>query len=490
MKKFSEQLHKKAQSVKLRTAEKNELRERLISYMEYHPLPAEMQAAVRDKNKETVPDFLTGGFTMVKIPFMTLFKSSALAAAIVLVVVPFAAEKSVPGDTLYAVKVQFNEEIRSTLTFDSYQKVEWETTRLNRRIAEARLLANEGRLTEEVEAEVAEAVRTHTENAQREIDVLRTEDEDEATLASIALDTTLEVQSNSLREVVDSDVIEIGSEDDVSSAGPSLRSTNLIATAIDKSRSESEVKNASSTIPAYSKLMARVEQNTTRVYELLGSLKKVTDSTQLVDVTRRIEDIERAINEANAVLVEDEMQARKDLVGVLQRTQRLIVFMTELEVTTGVDIETVVPVVLTDDEEAVIKQDHTEKVEVKLEKLKKAVTAIEDEQVSQKVEFAIEEISNTLDEMFSSTDFASFKTLSRDAISLADDAFILLEKSTVPRAEEVIATTTASSSIEIDLETNIGTTSTTTEVSTATTSTAVPGSDSTSESRREFGSRT
>lgn len=427
---------------------------------------------------------------MVKIPFMTLFKSSALAAAIVLVVVPFAAEKSVPGDTLYAVKVQFNEEIRSTLTFDSYQKVEWETTRLNRRIAEARLLANEGRLTEEVEAEVAEAVRTHTENAQREIDVLRTEDEDEATLASIALDTTLEVQSNSLREVVDSDVIEIGSEDDVSSAGPSLRSTNLIATAIDKSRSESEVKNASSTIPAYSKLMARVEQNTTRVYELLGSLKKVTDSTQLVDVTRRIEDIERAINEANAVLVEDEMQARKDLVGVLQRTQRLIVFMTELEVTTGVDIETVVPVVLTDDEEAVIKQDHTEKVEVKLEKLKKAVTAIEDEQVSQKVEFAIEEISNTLDEMFSSTDFASFKTLSRDAISLADDAFILLEKSTVPRAEEVIATTTASSSIEIDLETNIGTTSTTTEVSTATTSTAVPGSDSTSESRREFGSRT
>ena len=43
MKRFSEQLYKKSTSVKLQAAEKRELRERLVSYMEYHPLPAEMK---------------------------------------------------------------------------------------------------------------------------------------------------------------------------------------------------------------------------------------------------------------------------------------------------------------------------------------------------------------------------------------------------------------------------------------------------------------
>ena len=90
--------------------------------------------------------------------------------------------------------------MRSTLALSPYEKIEWETERLNRRIAEARLLASEGRLTDEVEAEVAAAVKTHTENAKREIEVLRGEDEEEATLATIALNTTLEVQATSLKE--------------------------------------------------------------------------------------------------------------------------------------------------------------------------------------------------------------------------------------------------------------------------------------------------
>ena len=43
MKRFSEQLHKKSESISLKMEEKNALRERLVSYMEYHPLPASMK---------------------------------------------------------------------------------------------------------------------------------------------------------------------------------------------------------------------------------------------------------------------------------------------------------------------------------------------------------------------------------------------------------------------------------------------------------------
>lgn len=422
MKRFSEQLHKKAMTVKLQAAEKRELRERLVSYMEYHPLPAELKT-VSEKNI-SAPDtsFFADPFRVVTLPFSMIFKSSAVAAALVLIVIPFIAEKAVPGDTLYAVKVGFNEELRSNLTFDSYQKVEWETKMLNRRIAEAHLLESEGRLTEEIEARVAEAVKTHTENAQREIEVLRSEDADAAAIASIAFDTTLEVQSNSLRKGEGVDVME-GDSDVVSS-----RNTSLIAGVIDKSRSESEAKNASTTLPAYDKLMARVEQNTTRVYELLDSIKRTSDSTQLVDVTRRIEDIERSIQQVIDSTEEDNIQARKDLVGILQRTQKLIVFMTELDIANSVDIETLVPVVMTEAEELAATERMTNELNAKLEKIKSVLVSMEEGDVKAKVKFAINSITESLVKMGEATEFASLDAIAKDALVLAKDTVILLEQ--------------------------------------------------------------
>ena len=99
MKQFSEQLHKKATTtVKLQAAEKRELRERLVAYMEYHPLPAAMKAPASKPRAEQVA---SEAFTMVKVPFHALFKYGAIAAAFVLVVIPFVAEKAVPGDARF-----------------------------------------------------------------------------------------------------------------------------------------------------------------------------------------------------------------------------------------------------------------------------------------------------------------------------------------------------------------------------------------------------
>ena len=60
--------------------------------------------------------------------------------------------------SLYLVKVHFNEEIRSTLALSPYEKVAWETKRIERRIAEARLLASEGNLTDELGAGVVDNI--------------------------------------------------------------------------------------------------------------------------------------------------------------------------------------------------------------------------------------------------------------------------------------------------------------------------------------------
>lgn len=433
MKQFSQQLHKKATAtVKLQAAEQRELRERVVAYMEYHPLPAEMKAGTKSTKPQAVAS--TEAYQMVKIPFHALFKYGTIATALVLVLVPFMAERAVPGDVLYTIKVQFNEEVRSTLTFDSFQKVEWETERLNRRIAEARLLASEGRLTEAVEAEVAQAVRTHTENAKREIETLRAEDADEATIASIALDTTLEVQSTSLK----GDDVEVARMMAVAEVS---RPVSLIATALDESRELSDDIVSTSTTPAYGKLMARVEQNTTRIYELRDQLHAVAPAEKLREVDRRVTDIARGISGAVALAAEDEIGARKSLVEMLQRTQRLIVFMTEIEVAETVDIETLVPVVLTDEEKEVQIASSTQAVHEMIEVISERVTTIEDQALLDKVLSGRDSLMGLSQKMASSTtEFNAFLAAYREAEVMVVDIHRLLDQQELPIVLDEVAT--------------------------------------------------
>jgi hypothetical protein len=458
MKRFSEQLHKQSTSVKLQAAEKRELRERLVSYMEYHPLPTEMKTnkTVKKTKAATAPLF-ADAFTTFSIPFTAIFKTSAFAAVLLLLVVPFVAEKSVPGDTLYAIKVQFNEELRSTLTLDSYQKVEWETERLNRRISEARLLASEGRLTEEVEAEVADAVRTHTNNAKREIEELRAQDADAATIASIALDSTLEVQSTSLK----------GEGSDVISGvinTMNTRPTNLIANAIDESRGEAETYTASSTPPAYDKLMARVEQNTTRVYELLDNIKEVAPALELAEVTRRIEDIERSIQVAIELTEEEGNEAQLQLIDVLQRTQKLIVYMTEIEVTETIDIETLVPVELTEVEENQVIENLSQELKEKVEQINKLLTRTEAQEVVEKVEYALVIIAEQSMKMSSSSDnLIAFQPVANEALTMVDDMIVLLKRNEVPPVGKDTNDSATTTDNVIDTDSEIGEQSTSTE---------------------------
>lgn len=283
MKRFSEQFHTKAQAVKLKASEREELRERVLSYMEYHPLPQTAKRTIPKSERALFSD----PYRTVSFKGWQIARYAGVAVCVLALTISYSAEQTVPGDALYAVKVRFNEEVRSTLAFSPYEKITWETERLSRRIAEARELESEGKLTTEVEQEVADAVREHGANARRGIAELKETDSDEATLASLYLATTLDVQAAAFRSEEgngaasgDLTMATMRVADEV----PAL--TSLIASAVDEARNQTELPSEDA-LPAYERLVAHAEIDTTRARELLDTIKPVATAEEIKDIDRR-----------------------------------------------------------------------------------------------------------------------------------------------------------------------------------------------------------
>ena len=361
----------------MRTAERDQLRERILSYMEYHPLRSEVVDPSLSSNQEVI---LSEPFRVFTFNATYVRSLLGVFGVFLLVSIPVFAENTVPGDMLYPVKVQFNEEVRSTLAFSPYQKVAWETERMERRIAEARLLANAGKLTEEAQNKVALAVKEHSDAAQRGIEELRKDDSDEAAIAEISFASALEVQSEMLEShVEDMPIKEEGS-------GSSIAA---LVEVVAQARTDAEASSQSGSV-SYEKLLGRVEAESTKVYELFSSVKESASPEEVQNMERRLNDIERKITKAiqtkegkfinrpsmislraegssestasttsqasegvSATGTESE-DAQNAAISMLRATlkdiQKLINYMTHIDVRRSVSIEDLVPLTLTDEE--------------------------------------------------------------------------------------------------------------------------------------------
>lgn len=430
MKRFSQQLNNKAKELTLSVAEKRDLRDRVVSYMEYHPV----SAAVTTQEPILVQN---ESYRVFNFDVSRMFKLAGSFVLLFALSISYLAERAIPGDALYSVKVDFNEEVRSTLARGSYDKIVWETERLNRRISEARLLADEGRLTEEVEAQVASAVRLHSDNARKEIENLKRINKDDATLASIELTTALDVQSTSLKN-----------RTEVTTEG---QSTNLIEIVLEESQA-AEFTSEDQNLPAYEKLSAKIESETTRAHELLEEVTGAATAEEQVDIKRRLEDINKKILIATELLAQDEIAARQGLVGALQQTHRLIVFMTNIDVRASVTVDEIVPVTLTTEEKIEIAKKQLEETEA----ITLQVTDILISTTTPAIESSVlEKITPALEQSSSSAaqaknilttepiDEPALSALSLEAYNLVADVLLLLAPigvtiPTEPTPEEVI----------------------------------------------------
>lgn len=148
-----EQRIKGATQISMSEKERAQTRDFLVSYMRMHP--ARARAQKKSFSWAFHPYAVIAGLLIV-----ALGGSSAGAASL--------AEHALPGDLLYPIKVNVNEEVRAALASTPEKKADVALARAERRIDELNTLSARGELSEEIQTEIDNRIDEHVHDAEAE----------------------------------------------------------------------------------------------------------------------------------------------------------------------------------------------------------------------------------------------------------------------------------------------------------------------------------
>jgi tetratricopeptide (TPR) repeat protein len=233
MKKLQEQFKEATKSITLTKEQKSLMREHLVEYMEYKPIRTVM-ASKQVHNSA---------------PFFSFFKAHHLSGALIIALVvasssfgvSFAADDALPGDLLYGVKVNINEEIKTALIpeDDTESRVAWEQERAELRLVEASQLVAEGRLDSAKQEQVSKLFAEHTEAIVERVLAAEETDPVFAAEASSVLEESLDTHEAVLARLIVEQ--EENAEEDVRSLVSQVRTVAMEA---EKMRENAEEKMA------------------------------------------------------------------------------------------------------------------------------------------------------------------------------------------------------------------------------------------------------
>ncbi|MEK7180347.1 MAG: DUF5667 domain-containing protein [Patescibacteria group bacterium] len=186
---FEKQLHTISRLISLTSAEKGEMRATLKRYMNMRPINQK-----HVYNTRLVMILFRNPISAFLV--FTLFLGSGIS---------FAAEGALPGSLLYPIKVSVNEEVRGALTISPEAKAQWETERIERRLAEAITLSVSGKLDVKNQTEIKTQFEKQVEKVTEHVGEFESQNPELAREINSRFEATLDVHEEVLAHIRSSD---------------------------------------------------------------------------------------------------------------------------------------------------------------------------------------------------------------------------------------------------------------------------------------------
>lgn len=192
MKMFNIELFfKKSKEITLTKDEKSKILMRLHSYITASPSDVDIL------QRASWGQFIFQSFSFILRPIpLTLVIVCGLGIG-----TAWAAESTLPGDTLYPVKTSITEPIRGWFAFSSSSQANWNVTLTARRLEEAEYLAATAQIDEPLRIKLEKQIADHVQQAELQLAEVEEQDRSRAFEISSRLATSLETHINILDQI-------------------------------------------------------------------------------------------------------------------------------------------------------------------------------------------------------------------------------------------------------------------------------------------------
>ncbi len=168
----------KLKGIKLSESSRSRIEETLLSYARFHSVRAERGS----RSIEQVPSRTSSITRLLSIRIRSM-TALLLIALMIGGGTSYAAEGAVPGDALYSLKTEVNEQVKSAFTVSNQAEAQLEARFAEERLVEAEKLAARGQLDEEASAQLSARLKTHYENAETRSEQAESEGDYESSAA-------------------------------------------------------------------------------------------------------------------------------------------------------------------------------------------------------------------------------------------------------------------------------------------------------------------
>lgn len=200
-----DQFIKKVKSVKLNESEKTTIKRSVLNFISQNPVRYSVEQP--DLNYKSMVPILAKSLIWLQnrgfpISFRLIGTMLLIIAVLAGGVVSVGAEKSLPGDILYPVKVGLNEGVKGLLSVSEESKANWEIERVQRRLEEAETLAKDGSLDLEAREKIEANFEAHADRVKKRIEKFENKEDFHAAVdVSLKFETSLKAHQKILNRL-------------------------------------------------------------------------------------------------------------------------------------------------------------------------------------------------------------------------------------------------------------------------------------------------